>query len=154
MVFGANDQARWVDVTIVFQATQPVTFGQTKEGSFGVRVWPTVTVKSGGTIENSDGLRNGAAWGKPAAWVDYYGDIDGETLGVAILNHPGSLRYPTTWHVRTYGLFAANPFMKEGLKLAADEKLTLRHRVVLHAGTTEQADIADMYRDYSKHEHE
>ena len=113
MVFDADDQARWIDVEIVFSATQPLTFGTTKEGSVGVRLWPTLTVSRGGTIVNSEGQRNGDAWGKTAEWVDNYGNIDGETLGIAVLNHPTSLRHPTTWHVRTYGLFAANPFMKE-----------------------------------------
>lgn len=150
MVFDANDKARWIDVDIVFTAKAPVTFGKTKEGSFGVRMWPKSTVKEGGTIQNSEGKKNGDAWGKPAAWVDYYGDVKGEILGVAILNHPGSLRHPTTWHVRTYGLFAANPFMKQELKLAAGEKLTLRHRVVFHKGTTAEAGIADMYEAYKK----
>ena len=150
MVFDANDKARWVDVDIVFTAKAPVTFGKTKEGSFGVRMWPKSTVKEGGTIQNSEGKKNGDAWGKPAAWVDYYGDVKGETLGVAILNHPGSLRHPTTWHVRTYGLFAANPFMKQELKLAAGEKITLKHRVVFHKGTTKEAGIGEIYESYKK----
>ena len=71
---------------------------------------------------------NAAAWGQPAAWVDYHGPIDGKTVGIAILNHPSSFRYPTHWHVRTYGLFAANPFglheFPGGKK--ADGTLTLR----------------------------
>ena len=150
MVFDANDKARWIDVDIVFTAKAPVTFGKTKEGSFGVRMWPKSTVKEGGTIQNSEGKKNGDAWGKPAAWVDYYGDVKGETLGVAILNHPGSLRHPTTWHVRTYGLFAANPFMKQELKLAAGEKITLKHRVVFHKGTTKEAGIGEIYESYKK----
>ena len=150
MVFDANDKARWVDVDIVFTAKAPVTFGKTKEGSFGVRMWPKSTVKEGGTIQNSEGKKNGDAWGKPAAWVDYYGDVKGEILGVAILNHPGSLRHPTTWHVRTYGLFAANPFMKQELKLAAGEKITLKHRVVFHKGTTKEAGIGEIYESYKK----
>jgi len=35
---------------------------------------------------------------------------EGETLGVAIFNHPPSFRHPTSWHARTYGLFTANCF--------------------------------------------
>ena len=150
MVFDANDKARWVDVEILFTAKAPVKFGRTKEGSFGVRMWPKSTVKEGGTIVNSEGKKNGDAWGKPAAWVDYYGDVKGETLGIAILNHPDSLRHPTTWHVRTYGLFAANPFMKKELKLAAGDKFTLKYRVVFHKGTTKDAGIAAIYADYAK----
>ena len=150
MVFDANDKARWVDVEILFTASAPVTFGKTKEGSFGVRMWPKSTVKEGGTIINSEGQKDGAAWGKPSSWVDYYGDVKGETLGIAILNHPDSLRHPTTWHVRTYGLFAANPFMKKELKLAAGDKFTLKYRVVFHKGTTKDAGISAIYADYAK----
>ena len=89
-----------------------VTFGDTKEGSFGLRIAESMRVdrKTGGKIITSEGLEDDKAWGKPAAWVDYYGPVQGETLGIAILNHPSSFRYPTHWHVRTYGLFAANPF--------------------------------------------
>jgi len=150
MTFHADDDVRWIDVDLKFTAVKPVTFGKTKEGAFGVRVRPTSTVDKGGTILNSEGDKNKDAWGKAAAWVDYYGSIDGETLGIAVMNHPDSLRHPTPWHVRTYGLFAANPFMKEELNLAKGESFTLRHRLVFHAGTTEEADIAAIYDDYVK----
>ena len=73
----------------------------------------SVDAKQGGEIVNSNGQTNGSAWGKSASWVDYHGSLDGEKIGIAILNHTGSFRYPTFWHVREYGLFAANPF---GLK--------------------------------------
>lgn len=149
MTFAADETSRTIDVDITFTAEKEVTFGKTKEGSFGVRVWPTMTVKQGGTILNSDGQQNGDAWGKPAAWVDYFGQIEGETLGIAILNHPSSLRHPTTWHVRTYGLFAANPFMKEALKLQPGDSFTLRHRVIFHTGSTGDANVAEAYKRYA-----
>ncbi|MEK6237610.1 MAG: PmoA family protein [Planctomycetales bacterium] len=150
MTFGADDKARWIDIDLTFTAMTDVTFGRTKEGSFGVRIWPKATVKEGGTILNSEGQKNADAWSKPAAWVDYHGDHDGETLGIAILGHPSSFRFPTPWHVRTYGLFTANPFMKQELKLKSGEKFTLRHRVIFHQGDTEAADIAGRYAEYSK----
>src|SRR6185295_2116583 len=116
-----------------------VVFGDTKEGSFGVRMASSIRVdsKQGGEIVNSDGLTNQAAWGKPAAWVDYHGPVDGQQVGLAILNHPSSFRYPTYWHVRTYGLFAANPFglhdftgsAQAAYVLPANQSFTLRYRV-------------------------
>ena len=66
--------------------------------------------RPGGKITNAEGLTDDKAWGKPSPWVDYVGPVEGKTVGIAILNHPDSFRYPTTWHVRDYGLFAANPF--------------------------------------------
>ena len=106
-------KARVFDFDITLKATDgPVTFGDTKEGMFGVRVASSMDVnkKEGGKITNAEGLTDDKAWGKPSPWVDYTGPVEGETLGIAILNHPESFRHPTTWHVRTYGLFAANPF--------------------------------------------
>ncbi len=154
--------ARIIDFDITLKATEgPVTFGDTKEGSFGVRVPTTMDVlsKKGGKIVNSEGLADDAAWGKPARWVDYHGPVDDAVEGIAILNHPKSFRYPTTWHVRTYGLFAANPFGlrdfnkggPEGThKLAQGESMTLRYRVIIHGGDEKAAKIAEAFEAYSK----
>src|SRR5205814_3733 len=90
----------------------PVKFGDAKDAGFNYRVPASMAVdaKQGGQIITSEGIADAAAWGKRAKWVDYHGPVEGETLGVAMLNHPSSFRYPTPWHVRTYGLFTANPF--------------------------------------------
>ena len=104
---------RWIDFTITIKATEgDVTFADTKEGTFAVRVADTMRLeaKKGGRIVNSEGQEDDAAWGMPAKWVDYTGPVDGETVGIAILSHPKSFRPNTRWHVRGYGLFAANPF--------------------------------------------
>jgi hypothetical protein len=139
----------------------PVVFGDTKEGSFGMRVGGAMSVDdhAGGRIINSDGLIDGEAWGKRAAWVDYSGPIDGQVVGIAILNHPQSLRYPTYWHVRTYGLFAANPFgvhdflsqpdANGSLTLATGDSFSLYYRVILHTGDAAAGRIAAAYERYA-----
>jgi hypothetical protein len=96
--------------------------------------------------------------GQASPWVDYTGPVDGRTVGVAILNHPDSFRYPTTWHVRDYGLFAANPFgwRDFGMKTAGDytlpagESITFRYRVILHDGDTASADLPAAFRAYAR----
>ena len=160
--FGADADRRWIDFEVVLKATNgPVVFGDTKEGSFGVRVASSMRVdsKQGGKIVNSQRQANAAAWGKPAAWVDYYGPVEGETLGIAILNHPKSFRFPTHWHVRTYGLFAANPFglsdftagaSKGQYTLPAGETLTLRYRVLLHKGDEKEGGVAAAFAEFAK----
>ena len=150
MEFGASCGKRWIDFDISFTAKAPVNFGKTKEGSFGVRVRPDMTVDKGGTILNDNGEENKAAWGKAAKWVDYTANVEGDTVGIAIFNHPDSFRHPTTWHVRTYGLFCANPFMKEGLDLKPGESFRLKHRILFHPGNTEEARIAEEYGKYVK----
>jgi len=152
--------ARVFDFEVTLKATAgPVTLGDTKEGTFGVRVASSMDAnrKPGGTITNAEGLTDLAAWGKPSPWVDYVGPVAGEPVGVAILDHPASFRHPTTWHVRDYGLFAANPF---GLRdfgrqesgdhtIPAGGAITFRYRVLLHAGDTAAADIPRAFRAFA-----
>ena len=115
MTFGADDAAgvRWIDYDITLKATAgDVKFGDTKEGCMGIRIAGTMKpdAKKGGKLINNHGDVDKNAWGKAAPWVAYSGPVEGETLSIAILNHPSSFRYPTNWHARTYGLCAGNPF--------------------------------------------
>ena len=154
--------ARVADFDVTLRATNgPVTFGDTKEGMMGVRVATSMDVNSnqGGRIVNSRGQTDLEAWGKPAEWVDYYGPVGDETLGVAILNHPDSFRFPTHWHVRVYGLFAANPFglhdfkggddVDGGYTIEKGDSITFRYRLYFHSGTTDEAKVAEEYARYS-----
>ncbi|MGO9809679.1 MAG: PmoA family protein [Isosphaeraceae bacterium] len=161
LTFYKTANARVIDFEIVLKAAPgPVTFGDTKEGMFGLRVASSMDVdrKRGGRIVNAEGLVDGQAWGKPSPWVDYSGPINGKTVGIAILNHPRSFRYPTTWHVRTYGLFAANPFgwhdfglSKPGdYTLPAGGRLWFGYRVILHEGDATLARIADAFERYGE----
>lgn len=162
MTFDAARGLRWIDFHAKVTATSDkVVFGDTKEGSFGVRVAGSMRVEleGGGRIVNSEGQTDKAAWGQRAPWVDYSGPVDGETVGIAILNHPKSFRYPTYWHVRTYGLFAANPFglhnflnsnkVDGSLTLAEGDSFEVFYRVILHAGDAEDANIAAEFKRYA-----
>ena len=82
-------------------------------------------------------------------------------MGVAIFDNPKNPRFPTWWHVRDYGLFAANPFGQHDFEKMADKKagnlvvpagksVTFRYRFYIHAGDTQQADVAAQYRQYAK----
>jgi hypothetical protein len=166
VTFQSADGKRIIDFDITLHASEgPLTLGDTKEGAFGVRVPTSMDVeqeqgKTGGHIVNSAGQRDGDTWGKPAAWVDYHGPVEGETLGIAILNHPESFRFPTHWHVRGYGLYAANPFGLHDFtgaapgsgkhELKAGESITLRYRVIFHAGDEEAAQIANAFAEYAE----
>jgi hypothetical protein len=163
LTFGTEGSSRWIDFDVTVTASDgPVTFGDTKEGSFGVRVAGTMKVdaKLGGKIVNSEGQTDKEAWGKRAAWVDYHGPVDGQTVGIAILNHPSSFRYPTYWHVRTYGLFAANPFGWHNFRgsneydgsytLPLGKSMTLHYRVLLHKGDEKEGNVAEVFAEYSK----
>jgi hypothetical protein len=116
--------------------------------------------KPTGHIVNSEGIRDDATWGKRAKWCDYYGPVEGKTVGIAIFDNPANPRYPTWWHVRDYGLFAANPFGQhdfENLKdkktagnlvVPAGQSVTFRYRVYMHEGDDQQAGVAARYAEY------
>ncbi len=165
LTFGSGGDARWIDFDIVIKASNgPLKFGDTKEGTMGVRVAGTMKVEAekGGRIVNSEGQTDKGAWGKPAAWVDYHGPVDGQTVGVAILNHPSSFRFPTYWHVRTYGLFAANPFGLHDFErgkdvdgshtVSAGAAMTLRYRLLFHRGDEKSGKVAESFAAYAKEE--
>ncbi len=156
--------ARVIDFDITINASAgPVTFGDTKEGMFGLRVASSMDVVKGKTpqagtkIINAEGITDDAAWGKASPWVDYVGPVDGKTVGVAILNHPRSFRYPTTWHVRPYGLFAANPFGGKDFKvdgyrahtIPEGQSIRFGYRVILHEGDTTAARVAESFKAYA-----
>jgi hypothetical protein len=161
--FAAQDELRIIDFQIDLRASEnDLVIDDTKEGTFAVRVAGPMSVDSnqGGRIVNSRGQENVAAWGMLAEWVDYQGPVDGEQVGIAIMSHPSNFRPTPRWHVRTYGLFAANPFgekdfppvdgYKQGtITIPKGETLTLRYRVLLHPGDEQQADIAEQYRRYA-----
>lgn len=159
--------ARLVDFEITITASSgDLVLGDTKEGTMAIRLAESMRVtqpknKPGlGHIELSTGEKDVATWGKRAAWCDYYGPVEGKTVGVAILDHPSNPRHPTWWHVRDYGLFAANPFgvhdfekKPKGtgdLTIPAGKSLTFRYRFLFHDGDTASAKVAEQFAEYSK----
>ena len=168
MVFSAEPAARSIEVTLELVADSgPVTFGDTKEGSFALRVRPALQPKdsngsqgASGRLVNSEGHVDGAAWGKRARWVDYSGTVDGDSFGIAMLDHPANLRHPTWWHAREYGLSGANPFgihdfagEPEGTgnhTIPAGESLTLRYLVLLHRGDAQAAGIEGRWKVWAE----
>ncbi len=167
--FGADEDHRWIDFDIVVtnDTEELVKFGDTKEGTFGIRVAPWMKVdtadgneETNGRIVNSLGMADKEAWGKAASWVDYSGEHRGERLGIAILNHPHSFRFPTHWHVRTYGLFAANSFGLHNFKNSDDEdgshelqpgeSMAFYFRVLLHTGDEQEGRVPEAFVEYAK----
>jgi hypothetical protein len=156
MTFAGDAKLRTIDFHITLTAAQDVTFGDTKEGAFAIRLAEPFTERKGAKITDADGrasMKN--VWGKRSKWVDYSTDLDGEQLGVAMFDHPDNPRHPTYWHARDYGLFALNPFGRNAFddkaeesnwKLPKGEKLTFRWRVIVHPG---DADVADLYKAYA-----
>jgi hypothetical protein len=161
--FGANADSRWIDFDITLKATEGlVKFGDTKEGMMGIRMAAPLKpkAKKGGKLINAQGQVNGKAWGKRSPWVDYSGKLDGQAVGICMMNHPSSFRYPTYWHARTYGLCGANPFgvrdfegddsLDGSYTLPKDKTITFRYRFLFHKGDAKEAKLAEAFNTYVK----
>jgi hypothetical protein len=165
IAFSDLGKARLIVLRIDLHASVcPVTFGDTKEGSFGVRINDAIRAgKFGpGKIENAHGkVGEKDCWGHTSDWCDYSGPIDGKTVGLAILADPKNAQ-PTFWHVRDYGLMAANPFgrKKAGfhdgaaekalVRLAKGEHLQLRYGLLLHEGDATAGQVAEHFQQFVK----
>ncbi len=162
MTFQVVGDTRVIDVDIDLIASQgAVMVDDKKDSGLSIRVPHSMSVdaKEGGKIINSEGHQDADSWGKRAKWCDFHGPVEGEHLGIAMLNHPSSFRHPTPWHSRTYGLFTANPFGLSQLKLQEEsaafelkegDRIKLRHRFIFHKGDEKAADIAGAYEAYAK----
>ncbi len=166
MTFGRSGEDNFVDFDITLTAeADSVRFGDTKEGTFAVRMATELEeqhfrakgIPRTGRIVNAEGLSTEAStWGKRSAWVDYSGSIRGKPVGVAIFDHPDNPKHPTYWHVRGYGLFAANIFGEhdfhadEGrdgsVTLSEGDDLRFRYRVLVHAGRTADLNLQSIYQ--------
>lgn len=160
---------RLFDFEITIHASNgQLTFGDNKDGSMAIRVAESMRLdgkssedkSNHGHIVLSTGVRDNDTWGKRADWCDYYGPVEGKIVGVAIFDHPQNPRHPTWWHVRDYGLFAANPFGKHdfekledksagNLTVRAGESITFRYRFYLHEGNEKDAKVAEKFAEYA-----
>ncbi len=169
LTFGTTSVGRFIDFEITLRATNgDVVFGDTKEGTMGIRTNPLLRLRSdekrgnhtaSGKAVNSEGVEGKEIWGKRAKWVDYWAPIDGHTVGIGIFDHPSNPRHPTWWHARDYGLIAANPFGihdfekkpagSGDMKISAGDSVTFRYRFLFHNGDVNEADIAQQYETFA-----
>jgi hypothetical protein len=164
-LFSGGPGRRAIDrITTWTAAEKAVTFNDTKEGAFGIRVARALEqattdkaafigtsgkpegaakVDNEGVTGNyigSDGKTGDAVWGTRGPWMGLTGTVEGRPITLEILDHPSNHGYPTYWHARGYGLFAANPFGQKGydpkqdaatFTLQPGQSVTFRHRILV-----------------------
>ena len=167
-IFRADGDKRMIDrITKLTALDKDVAMKDNKEGVLGIRVArelehpsdkPEIfTDASGkatdvpsmnnegvtGMYRSSEGKEGNDAWGTRAKWMNLSGEIEGEKVSLAILDHPDNVGYPTYWHARGYGLYAANPLGQKEMsggkeelnfKLPAGESVTFKHRIIIYSG--------------------
>lgn len=184
-IFSGTGKMRTIErITTLTALGEDVSFSDNKEGVLGIRLArelehpsnkPEVfTDASGkatevaklnnegvsGKYRSSEGKEGDDVWGTRGKWVNLNGVIDSKPVSLVILDHPKNVGYPTYWHARGYGLFAANPLgQKEfskgkevlNYKLPAGKSVTFRYKVLIHSGThMSDEQVTDQFNKFSK----
>ena len=165
-VFSGRNGVRVIDQIITLKALDRVVFHDDKEGLLGMRVahFLESAMEKGGVFTDasgkptqvaaadtpgatgvyltSEGIRGDAAWGTRGRWCALTGHTEDHTVTIGIFDHPQNPGFPTYWHARGYGLFAANPLGRSifdpkqpplTFTIEKDQTATFRYRVVLYS---------------------
>ena len=183
-IFQAKGNQRIIDrITTLTAQNEEVSFKDVKDGFFAIRVArelehpsdkPDIFVDANGietkvdkldnsgitgNYHTSEGVDGEAAWSTRGKWNNLTGKIKGEDISIAIIDHPSNVNYPTYWHARGYGLFAANPlgekiFSKDkkelNFKLAPNQSIIFRYRTVITSGKISDETLNKLAEDFSK----
>ena len=181
--FSGDQRSRTIDLVITLTAQNArVSLTDNKEGVLGLRVTraleepsdkpevftdasgrPTTVASLDNTGVNgvyltSEGTKGAAVWGTRGRWCTLSGSIGTEPVSIAIFDHPRNPGYPTYWHARGYGLFAANPLGqtalsngKDVLNFAVDprQSATFRYRIIVGSGVTAATDVEAAWKAWS-----
>ena len=183
-VFRGTATTRSIDrITTLTAGAKRVPLPDNKEGVLGLRVAralehpsdkpevftdadgrPTPVAKLDNTgvtgrYLTSEGKVGDAAWGTRGRWCVLSGTVGTEPLAIAIFDHPSNVGYPTYWHARGYGLFAANPLGQKDLSAGKDvlnyaldsgQTVTFRHRIEITSGAPTAADVEASWKRWAQ----
>jgi hypothetical protein len=183
--FSGTDHQRIIDRTTILKANTDVLFKDAKDGMLGMRVAHelqipsttdqkfkddkgniTVVKKSADKIANgnylsSEGKQGDDVWSTRAVWCKMYGKMGSDSITIVMIDHPGNPNYPTFWHARGYGLFAANPLgekiftngkSEKNLHLKKGESVKFFYRIVIddNKKTLSADELNKMADEFSK----
>ncbi|MCF7957133.1 MAG: PmoA family protein [Phycisphaerae bacterium] len=148
-----SDELRFIDFEVTLIPLTDIVIQKTNHSLFSARLRPELSVESGGKLTNAEGEINAkGTFGVASPWCDYSGTRDGMTEGLAILQNPANRWYPSKWFTRDYGFMSPTPMYwpanGKNMTFARGETLTLRYRVVVHAGDVAQSGIANIFEAY------
>src|SRR6056297_721186 len=177
------DNIRIIDRETTLEAVAgKVNFNDNKEGMFAIRVArelelpsdsPTKLLDSHGNVtevkqmdnskvkgnyRSSKGVEGADVWGTSSRWMKLFSEINGEKVALVIIDHPSNVGYPTYWHARGYGLFAANPLGQKvftdgekelNFSLNEGEATTFKYRLVVASGELTDEKINELADEFA-----
>jgi hypothetical protein len=182
--FTAMENMRIIDrITTLEAIIDEVNFTDNKEGMFAIRVaremelpsdQPTNLVDSHGVVtrvekmdntmvkgdyRSAEGVEGKEVWGTRCRWMKLSSEIQGEPVAIVIIDHPSNVGYPTYWHARDYGLFAANTLGQKifsdgknelNFSLKKGESVTFKYRLVIAAEILTDNQINQLADEYAE----
>ena len=146
VVFKDNKEGL-IALRLARQLEHPSTKAEVFTDARGVATKVAVLDNAGvtGHYHSSAGVEGDAVWGTRAEWVKLTGTLDGESVSIVLMDNPQNVGYPTYWHARGYGLFAANPLAPSvfsdgkapalNYTLPAGKSVTFRYRLLIQLGS-------------------
>ncbi len=182
-VFRGAPGFRIIDrITTLRALNEKVDFKDAKDGLLGLRVVRALEIPSdkpevlytdasgrattvpkmdntgvNGTYLTSEGKKGDAAWGTRGRWCNLSGLVGSEPVTITILDHPSNPGFPTYWHARGYGLFAANPLGQKvfsngkeelNFSLAPNTSATFRYRILISSAIATPESTEAAYKDF------
>ena len=183
--FNGVSHLRTIDRITVLKAATDVLLADAKDGLLGLRVAhelqiPTAETKkftddkgnvtevkadddkiANGNYITSEGKQGNDAWSTRAKWCKMYAKMGNDSISIAIIDYPGNPNYPTYWHARGYGLFAANPLgekiftegkRSKNLRLKKGESVRFIYRIIIADGskTISKVQLNEQANDLAK----
>jgi len=183
--FSGTQNQRIIDRITTLKADTAAVFNDAKDGMLGLRLAHelqipatedqkftdnkgNITIVKAGTDKvangnyiTSAGKTGNDAWSTRGVWCKVFGKMGADSVSIAIIDHPQNPNYPTFWHARGYGLFAANPLgekiftngkSEKNLSLKKGESVTFKYRIVITSGTETISTVAlnDMAGTFAK----
>jgi len=182
-VFKGDANSRTVDRITTLTVQTDVIFKDVKDGMFAIRVARELehpskkaevftdangiatkvpvmnNVGITGNYRSSEGIEGEDVWGTRGRWCNLRGKMGDEVVNLVIIDHPKNVGYPTYWHARDYGLFAANPLGQNvfskgketlNLTLKKGESTTFRYRTVIASETLSDQKVNQIAADFGK----
>jgi hypothetical protein len=181
-VFRGTTGMRSVDrITTLTALDRKIAFTDDKEGVLGLRVTHAlelpgerpeafkdasgrvtqVSATAGAPVTGdyltSEGRHGAEVWGTRGRWCSLSGRLGEHPVTIAILDHPKNPGFPTYWHARGYGLFAANPLGMKALSggkeelnfaLAPGSSVTFRHRILILSEPASTERLEKRYEEF------
>ena len=171
-----------IDRTSTLTALTDVVFKDVKDGMLAIRVSRALEMPSKeagsfvdahgqvtkvpamdnaqvtGLYVNKEGVQGDSVWGKRSQWTYLKGREQGKEVAIIIIDHPKNPGYPTYWHARGYGLFAANPLGQKvfskgkeqlDLTLTKGQSTRFTYRIVIHEGAVSAGAVDTLMKDFT-----